>query len=250
MDPDISPDGKWIAYRSHGPQEDIFVARSDGSEVRRLTNDVYKDRGPAWSPDGSRIAFYSNRGSGIYEFWAIKPDGSGLQQITKSNGVVFPCWSPDGKKIAGGIDLQCLIFDVSKPWPVQGELIPKFGDSTFYPRSWSPDGKWLIGGVWGADAAVRDLYLYSLETHKSEKLAETLPVGLFRPPGWLNDNRRLIYQNGDEVLLMDVVTKKITPIDVQAGNSEITSVRISKDNKKLYFIRGKYEADLWLMSMK
>ncbi len=250
LDLDVSPDGNWIVYRSHGPQEDLFVARSDGTEVRRLTNDVYKDRGPVWSPDGSRIAFYSNRtGSGIYEAWAIKPDGSSVQQITKSEAVLYPCWSPDGKRIAGGFDLQCRIFDVSKPLPVQGELVPKFGDSVFFPRAWSPDGKWIAGGVWDSEGAVRDLYLYSLETQRFEKLAETLPVGLKRPPSWL-DNNRIIYQNGDEVLLMNLVTKKTTPIHVNAGGTEITSVRITKDNNRLYFIRGKYEADLWVMRMK
>ena len=66
-----SEDGEWLVFGSVGQQEDLFVSRSDGTELRQLTNDLHKDRGPAWSPDGSRIAFYSDR-TGRYEFWVIK----------------------------------------------------------------------------------------------------------------------------------------------------------------------------------
>ena len=52
-----SPDGRWIAYDTTAPQEDLFVLRADGSELRRLTNDTAKDRVPHWSPDGSRLLF-------------------------------------------------------------------------------------------------------------------------------------------------------------------------------------------------
>ncbi len=64
--PDVSPDGEWLAFTSWGQQEDVFIARTDGSDLRQLTNDAYKDRLPRWSPDGGRIAFYSVR-SGRYE---------------------------------------------------------------------------------------------------------------------------------------------------------------------------------------
>ncbi|MFQ5949127.1 MAG: cytidylyltransferase domain-containing protein, partial [Nitrospiria bacterium] len=51
---------------------------------------------PGMHPDGSRIVFYSNR-SGRYEFWTIRPDGSALQQLTRTEGtsVWFPLFSPD-----------------------------------------------------------------------------------------------------------------------------------------------------------
>jgi serine/threonine protein kinase len=54
---DVSPDGNWIVFRSEGQQEDLYVARSDGSELRKLTDDLHRDRGPKWSRDGQRIAF-------------------------------------------------------------------------------------------------------------------------------------------------------------------------------------------------
>jgi Tol biopolymer transport system component len=51
--PDLSPDGQWLVFDSiGGTQEDLFIIRRDGSELRQLTNDVHKDRAPHWSPDG------------------------------------------------------------------------------------------------------------------------------------------------------------------------------------------------------
>ena len=248
LDVEPSPDGNWIVFRSLGPQEDLFVARKDGTDLRQLTNDKDKDRGPTWSPDGSKIAFYSAR-NGTYEFWTLKPDGSGLQRATSSEGILFPVWSPDGKKLAGA-DVRCLIFDLTKPWPVTGEEIPLYEDRIFNPRSWSPDGKWLIGADTRPDGAMEDLLLYSLETGKFQKLADTAGGLTYRPASWLNDSTRIIFQDGNQVFLTDRITKQSHPINVNAGASEITSVRITKENKTLYFIRGQYESDIWLMQMK
>ena len=51
-DHEVSPDGEWVAFTEAGVPEDLFVARVDGSQYRRLTDDQFRDRGPAWAPDG------------------------------------------------------------------------------------------------------------------------------------------------------------------------------------------------------
>ena len=98
-DHELSPDGNWIVFTGAGAQEDLFIARTDGTEYRRLTDDAYRDRGPAWSPDGARIAFYSDR-SGQYQVWTIRPDGSGLTQI--SSGPEQPGDPDPGRPTARG----------------------------------------------------------------------------------------------------------------------------------------------------
>ena len=83
--------------------DDIWVANADGSAVRRLTN---AGATPAWSPDGSTLAFVSFRDdpararSGLY---VMKSDGSGVRRITDGGVARFleaPVWSPDGTQIA------------------------------------------------------------------------------------------------------------------------------------------------------
>ncbi len=58
-----SPDGSWLACRTAGVPEDLVLLRADGSEMRRLTSDVYKDRGQEWDPAGERLASI-RRGAG------------------------------------------------------------------------------------------------------------------------------------------------------------------------------------------
>jgi len=96
---DASPSGEWIAFSNQGVQEDLFVVRADGTGYRQLTDDAFRDRGPRWSPDGEQIAFYSDR-SGRYEIWSIRPDGSGLTQLTKTTGPGpwLPEWSPSTER--------------------------------------------------------------------------------------------------------------------------------------------------------
>jgi serine/threonine protein kinase/Tol biopolymer transport system component len=92
---DPSPDGKLLAFvRADSDAERIYIASTGNGAARRLT----ASRGtlPRWSPDGSTIAFASDRryDGGIF---VIHADGSGERQLTKDGG--WPVWWPDGSQI-------------------------------------------------------------------------------------------------------------------------------------------------------
>ncbi|HPZ10452.1 MAG TPA: DPP IV N-terminal domain-containing protein [Candidatus Eremiobacteraeota bacterium] len=88
---------------------DIMVINPDRSGYHNLTNHPDLDIEPAWSPDGKKIAFSSNR-RGNFQIFAMNSDGTGLYQVTKRSTAndTHPTWSPDGKWIAFQSSLDAL----------------------------------------------------------------------------------------------------------------------------------------------
>jgi TolB protein len=97
-----SPDMRQIVFRKITGEEnsEVFLANSDGSNLRNLTNNPFFDGWPAWSPDGKRIAFASNRRGHGYQIFVMNADGSNPRLVANTEGRgTAPRWSPDGKTI-------------------------------------------------------------------------------------------------------------------------------------------------------
>ncbi len=98
--PNWSPDGKRIAFSGAGPEYDsIFVVNPDGSGKRLLTRNGFIESRLAWSPDGGKLLYDTDRG-GIF---VIDADGSGERRLTHDTHHRYHAhgfgWSPDGRKI-------------------------------------------------------------------------------------------------------------------------------------------------------
>lgn len=101
FDPVVSKGGEMVVFAStqHRPTADIYVQRRGSRVVTQLTNDPGHDAMPAISPDGSRIAFCSNR-SGSWDIYVMDIDGGRALQITSDDAhEVHPSWSPDGRNL-------------------------------------------------------------------------------------------------------------------------------------------------------
>ena len=89
---------------------EIFVSDSDGKNAKRITDFGCASFAPAFTPDGKKIIFASNKNvcdSRNFELFLMNPDGSGLEQVTSSGGFnSFPMFSPDGKKLLFVSDRQ------------------------------------------------------------------------------------------------------------------------------------------------
>jgi Tol biopolymer transport system component len=112
----VSPDGKRIVYsqlkgQSHYQDFELHVMNLDGGDHRQLTDDDTGDGSPAWSPDGARIAFVSNRAESARclfhdcagytnELYVMDADGGGVTRLTETpHEEASPAWSPDGERI-------------------------------------------------------------------------------------------------------------------------------------------------------
>ena len=237
----ISPDGRWIVYTTAAPREDLFVIRPDGSEERRLTNDAFKDRAARWSPDSSRILFYSDRG-GRYNTWSIRPDGGGLERLVPDrNPVLNAIPSPDGRRLVGQPGFAGLVLvDLARPLESRAAVpLPLAKEAAaFGATSWSPDGRWLAGTSRGR------VQVYSLESGRLRDVAES-GVG----PVWLHDSRTLLFLDGNRIVAADTRTGHAREVLAAPAGESFLSLSTSPDDRELYFVRVRDEADLWMLEM-
>ncbi len=97
MDVDVSPDGQTLAFTVLG---DIYTMPITGGMPDRIAEGLSWEVQPRFSPDGSRIAFTSDRGGGD-NIWVMNSDGSDMRQVTDESFRLLnqPSWSPDGRFI-------------------------------------------------------------------------------------------------------------------------------------------------------
>lgn len=171
---------------------------------------------PAWSPDGSQIAFSSNR-SGNYDIYIMNSNGSNLRQLTSDPlaSLYFvpgnaddyaPAWSPDGKRIAfvsgnnklstSFVDTDIFIMDKDGQNIVRWKgSLPNSADN--YPN-WSPDGCCIVFSsspfpdVTGTGAA--DIFMASANSDNEAKITNlTMLEAINSDPSWSPDGNRIVF---------------------------------------------------------
>lgn len=157
---------------------------------------------PAWSPDGARIAFQSNR-SGDFEIWVVNVDGSNLTRLTNSDGLdLHPSWSPDGRRIvfasarngnmfssAGTLQLYAMDAD-------GGNVVRLTSNArSDYAPEWSPDGRRIT--FLSDREGPPEVYIMNADGSGQASLTAHLPKARRERgnPHWNHDGQRILFDS-------------------------------------------------------
>ena len=185
----------------------------------RLTNNNGGNNfGPAWSPDGTKIAFTSSR-DGNFEIYVMGTDGSNPTRLTDNNADDgSPAWSPDGTKIAfdtdrndGSNEIYVMAADGSSPTRLTN------GGYNFGP-AWSPDGTKIAFVSYRDD----DYEIYVMDADGSSPTRLTNSGGYDGQPAWSPDGTKIAFytdRDGGRLYVMDTDGSNPTRLTNNRGGS-------------------------------
>ena len=218
-----------IAFNSNRDGNDeIYVMNQDGTGQTRLTNDAASDVGPAWSPDGTKIAF--NRG---FDIFVMNADGSSQLRLTSGAAMnIAPSWSPDGTKIAfhssrdGNFEIYVMDADGSNQTRLTSNTAGDFAPA------WSPDGQRIVF------RSNRDgnNEIYVMAKDGTAQTRVTVSTADDQEPKFSGDGTKIIFTRALPTRQIMVINSDGTnPVQLtSAGNNFFPT--LSPDRKKIAYV--------------
>ncbi len=223
-----------IAFTGYGSGNGaIYTMNADGSDVRLVVADVgsFGTQEPAWSPDGTRLAFVSRRHAALGDLSDIDPaiyvanaDGSGVTRLTHGGSAATPAWSPDGKKIAFSAGWLYVMN-------ADGSGVTSVTNDDARDPTWSPDGAKIAFILTGGPSS--ELYVAAAD---GSGLRHLVPD---RSPGsvaWSPSGTSIAFEANGDIYVTDADGYQETRLTNDALNSSPTW---SPDGTRIAFVSSR-----------
>ncbi|MFO7763349.1 MAG: amidohydrolase family protein [Wenzhouxiangellaceae bacterium] len=257
---DVSPDGEFLVFDFLG---DLYRLPVDGGEAVALTEGIAWDFQPRFSPDGSRVAFISDR-SGAENVWTMSTDGDDLRQVTDESEQLLhnPAWTPDGDFIAarkGYVSRRSIPAGSIWLYHRNGgdgvELVERLhgeqSQKNIAEPAFSPDGRHLFysqdttgGTAWeynkDANQGVFAIRRLDRETGETETVVSG-PGGAVRPVV-SPDGKHLAFVRRNPTEL----TSRLMVKNLESGIETTLAAEISRDMQETSGDRGNYPGFAWM----
>jgi eukaryotic-like serine/threonine-protein kinase len=202
--PRVSPNNRQVAATIDDQESQVWLYDLSRETLTRLTSEGNTNLAPAWTPDGNRISFQSNKTGPANIYWQPADGSSGMERLTSHDITQVPSsWTPDGKFLAyiettptTGYDIWVLRLSDRKAQPF---LQTPFNESA--PR-FSPDGRWL---AYVSDESGR----YEVYVQPFPGPGGKYPISTEggTEPVWNPKGRELFYRSGDKMMAVDIATQ-------------------------------------------
>lgn len=215
----FSPDGKHLVFSSnfHPPDSWMYSIDLDGKNLKRLVGDEFRNWFGDWSPDGTKIAFASDR-MGDFNIFTINTDGTDLTRITSYKSGA-PDWSPDGKQIAfqtekdGNFEIYVMNAD--------GTSAKRLTNNPANDMSpvWSPDGKQIA--FYSEVDGNGEIFLMNADG--SNQINLTLSQVSESMRSWSPDGKNITFESNQSgsyrLYIINIETREVSTLPVHEKSS-------------------------------
>lgn len=243
----------FIRYPQGRDQTILYAMRPDGTEMERLTHDeLASDAGPRWSPDGSSVAFVSDR-EGVRapsydrDVYVLELSSGAVRSVIRDEDVPVGQvdWSPDGRWLVYGSAIGCsqtaagCVRDRTQPpdlvvAPADGSGAPKAltsDEARDMEPSWSPDGE-RIAFASDRDHDTETYEVYVVRPDGTDLRRLTSDGG--RSPAWSPDGSRIAFVRRNRLHLMDADGGSVRPASA-VEDLDVASPTWSPDGSRIAF---------------